>query len=92
MAGQSKVKSLTAAKEGHYRVTSKSLESCEAERSRQVDKLQSLQGILENLLQDFPAARTELQNMLLSVKARVAPQGTPEHVHTDVKETEGETV
>ena len=92
IASQSKVKSLTAAKEGRYKLVSKTVESCEAERSRQLEKFQSLQAILESLLQEFPSAHTELQNMLLSVKAHLAPQGSTEHVQTETKTPEEEVV
>ena len=82
------MKSLTAAKEGRYKLVCRTAESCEAEWTRQLDKMQSLQAILEHLVEDFPSARTDLQNTLLSIKARVAPQGTTEHVQTETQPEE----
>ena len=44
LADQAKVKYLSAAKEGKYRLVSKSREGREAELQRQQEKLQSLQA------------------------------------------------
>jgi len=92
IASQSKVKSLTAAKEGRYKLVCKTEESCEAEQSRQLEKLQALQAILESLLQDFPSAHTELQNMLLSIRAHLAPQGSTDRVRTETKTPEEDAI
>ena len=72
ISGQSKVKSLMAAKEGKYKLMTRSAEGCEAERQRQISKLQSLQGIMECLQEDFPSCDRELQNLSLMVKCRLS--------------------
>lgn len=77
LSSQSKVKYLTAAKEGKYKLLNKSAEGGEAEWQRQMAKLQSLQEIVERLQQDFPACEGPLRNILLSIKSKLANSTTP---------------
>lgn len=76
LSSQSKVKYLTAAKEGKYKLFNKSAESGKAEWQRQVAKLQSLQEIIGRLQSDFPACEGQLRNILLSIKSKLASNST----------------
>lgn len=76
LSSQAKVKYLTAAKEGKYKLFNKSAENSEVERQRQVSKLQSLQDITERLQSDFPASEGQLRNILLSIKSKLASTST----------------
>lgn len=82
LSSQSRVKYLTAAKEGKYKLFNKTGESRETEWQRQVAKLQSLQDIVDRLQSDFPAREGTLRNMALSIKSKLVnamPQ-TPKEV------------
>ena len=72
LSSQSKVKYFTAAKEGKYKLFNKSAAGGEAERERQISKLQSLQDIVERLQSDFPACEGQLRNISLSIKSKLA--------------------
>lgn len=72
LSSQSKVKYLTSAKEGKYKVLNKNAESREVEWQRQVAKLESLQDIMERLQSDFRDNQQELRNLSLSIKSKLA--------------------
>ena len=78
LSSQSKVKYLTAAKEGKYKLLIKTPEAVDMERKRQISKLQSLQDITERLRQDFPACDGPLRNILLSIKSKLASCAVPQ--------------
>lgn len=78
LSSQSKVKYLTAAKEGKYKLLIKTPEAVDMERKRQISKLQSLQDITERLRQDFPACDGPLRNILLSIKSKLANCAVPQ--------------
>lgn len=71
LSSQSKVKYLTAAKEGKYKLFSKSPAAREAEWERQVAKLQSLREIVDRLQTDFPACEGQLRNLSLAIKSKL---------------------
>ena len=74
MSGQARYKQLVAAKEGRYRMVAKSREAREAERERQLEKLRSLQAVVDKLQADFPGTREHLQSMTASLKTRLTDQ------------------
>ena len=78
ISSQSKVKYMTAAKEGKYRLLNKSEESREAEWQRQLTKLQSLQAIVEQLQDNFPNCGGKLRNIALSIKSRLGNNSHPQ--------------
>lgn len=83
LSSQSKVKYLTAAKEGKYKVFNKSSESRNVEWQRQTSKLESLQDIVERLQNDFPDCQGDLRNISLSIKSKLsssADQSAPKEV------------
>lgn len=71
LSSQSKVKYLTAAKEGKYKLLNKTEESRDTEWQRQMSKLQSLQAIVERLQDDYPAHGGQLRNLSISVKSKL---------------------
>ena len=71
LSSQSKVKYLTAAKEGKYKLLNKNAENREAEWQRQLSKLQSLQLIVEQLKGDFPTCGEQFKQLALSIKSRL---------------------
>ena len=71
LSSQAKVKYLNAAREGKYKLLSKSQRERSAERLRQQEKLQSLQAIVERLEEEFPGCRDQLRNISLSLKTRL---------------------
>lgn len=77
LSSQSKVKYLTAAKEGKYKLVNKNAESREMEWQRQISKLQSLQDIVGRLQSDFPACEVQLRNMSLSIRSKLASAQQP---------------
>ena len=52
----------------------KTKESREAERERQLEKLKSLQAVVEKLETDFPSTREHLQTVSASLKSRLTEQ------------------
>ena len=74
MSGQARYKQLVAAKEGRYRMVAKSREAREAERERQMEKLRSLQAVVDKLQTDFPGTREHLQAVDTSLKNRLDDQ------------------
>ena len=72
LSSQSKVKYLTSAKEGKYKLLHKSSESRDVEWQRQVSKLESLGDIVERLQNDFPDCQKDLRNISLSIKSKLA--------------------
>ena len=75
LSSQAKVKYLNAAKDGKYKMVCKSQESREAEWQRQVEKLRSIQAIVERLEEDYPGSESQLKPLSLSLKSKLA-QGT----------------
>ena len=73
-SGQSRYKQLVAAKDGKYRMLAKSKESRGTERERQLEKLRSLQAVVNKLETDFPATRDHLQTVSTSLNARLSEQ------------------
>jgi len=71
LTGQAKLKYLNAAKDGKYRLLSKSRDACETEWQRQQDKLQSLQAIVGKLESDFPSCKDQLRYISSSLKSRL---------------------
>lgn len=71
ISSQSKVKYLTAAKEGKYKLFSRSTATRETEWERQVAKLQSLKDIVDRLQTDFPGREGQLRNLSLAVKSKL---------------------
>ena len=71
-SGQARYKQLVAAKDGKYRMLAKSKESRGAERERQLEKLRSLQAVVNKLESDFPATRDHLQTVSASLSARLS--------------------
>ena len=84
LSSQAKVKYLNAAKDGKYKMVCKSQESREAEWQRQVEKLRSIQAIVERLEEDYPASESQLKPLSLSLKSKVA-QGTKVKTHKVVE-------
>ena len=71
-SGQARYKQLVPAKDGKYRMVAKTKESREAERERQLEKLRSLQAVVDKLETDFPATRDHLQTVSASLNARLS--------------------
>lgn len=71
ISSQSRVKYLTAAKEGKYKLFNKSAATREAEWERQVAKLQSLRDIVDRLQTDFPDSEGPLRNLSLAIKSKL---------------------
>ena len=74
--GQARYKQLMAAKEGKYRMVAKSKEGRDAERERQLEKLRSLQAVVNKLETGFPVTQDHLQLMSASLSARLSRQET----------------
>ena len=55
-------------------MVAKTKESREAERERQLEKLRSLQAVVEKLETDFPSTREHLQTVSASLKSRLTEQ------------------
>lgn len=72
LSSQAKVKYLNAAKDGKYRMLSKSNEARETEWQRQEEKLHSIQAIVERLEEDYPANESQLRPLSLAIKSRLA--------------------
>lgn len=72
LSSQAKVKYLNAAKDGKYRMLSKSNEARETEWQRQEKKLHSIQAIVERLEEDYPANESQLRPLSLAIKSRLA--------------------
>ena len=72
LSSQAKVKYLNAAKEGKYKMVSKSQETREAEWQRQQEKLHSIQAIVERLEEDYPASESQLRPLCISIRSRLA--------------------
>ena len=84
LSSQTKVKYMNAAKEGKYKLFVKTKEGREREKQRQQEKFQSLQAIAERLESDYPACRSQLRNLSVSLKSRfMEPAET-----TNLKESE----
>ena len=75
LSSQAKVKYLNTAKDGKYKMVSKSQESRETEWQRQVEKLRSIQAIVERLEEDYPASESQLKPLSISVRSKLT-QGT----------------
>ena len=75
-SGQARCKQLVAAKEGKYRMLAKTKEGRGAERERQLEKLRSLQAIVNKLEEDFPDTQESLQTVSASLSARLSKQQT----------------
>lgn len=73
-SGQARYKLLVAARDGKYRMVAKSKESRESERDRQLEKLRSLQAVVNKLETDFPATRDHLHMVSASLSARLNEQ------------------
>ena len=71
LAEQAKVKYLNSARDGKYKLVSKTKEGREAEWQRQQDKLHSLHSITERLEGEFPSQSGQLRNLSLSLKSRL---------------------
>lgn len=71
LSSQSKVKYLTAAKEGKYKLFTKSASAREAEWQRQVSKLQSLKDMVDRLQTDFPTCESQLRHLSLALKSKL---------------------
>ena len=80
---QARYKQLVAAKEGKYRMVAKSRESRETEEERQLQKLRSLQTVVEKLLSDFPDTHDQLNTVAAALTARLARQ--EEQIMTEVE-------
>ena len=74
---------MNAAKEGKYKLLNRTKEGREGEWQRQQEKLRSLQAILERLESEFPATRSQLRNLSLSVKSRLTQPSTA-HKETEL--------
>lgn len=72
LSSQAKVKYLNAAKDGKYRMLSRSNEARETEWQRQQEKLHSIQAIVERLEEDYPANGSQLRPLSLAIKSRLA--------------------
>ena len=71
LSSQAKVKYLNAAKEGKYKMVSKSQEARETEWQRQQEKLRSIQAIVERLEEDYPASDSQLRPLSISIRSRL---------------------
>ena len=71
LSSQAKVKYLTAAKEGKYKMVCRTQETRETEWQRQQEKLHSIQAIMERLEEDYPANESQLKPLSLSIKSRL---------------------
>lgn len=76
LSSQAKVKYLNAAKDGKYKMLSKSQEARETEWQRQQEKLRSLQAIVERLEEDYPSSESQLRPLSLSLRSRLAQTTT----------------
>ena len=72
LSSQAKVKYLNAAKEGKYKMFSRSNETRETEWQRQQEKLHSIQAIVERLEEDYPVSESQLRPLCLAIKSRLA--------------------
>jgi mevalonate kinase len=72
LSSQAKVKYLNVAKDGKYRMVSRSNEARETEWQRQQEKLHSIQAIVERLEEDYPASGNQLRPLSLAIKSRLA--------------------
>lgn len=72
LSSQAKVKYFNAAKEGKYKMVSRSNEARETEWQRQQEKLHSIQTIVERLEEDYPMSESHLRPLSLAVKSRLA--------------------
>ncbi|CAI8056769.1 Coiled-coil domain-containing protein 40 [Geodia barretti] len=79
---QAKYKQLVAAKDGRYRLMAKSKEGREVEEERQLQKLRSLQAVVDKIRTDFPATQEYLQTVSVSLSARLSRQQRVEEVET----------
>lgn len=70
-SGQARYKQLAAAKDGKYRMLAKTKENRETERKRQIEKLKSLQAVVDKLSTDFPATQEYLQTVSVTLNARL---------------------
>ena len=72
LSSQAKVKYLNAAKEGKYKMVSKSRQARETEWQRQQEKLCSIQAIVERLEEDYPTSESQLRPLSTSIRSRLA--------------------
>ena len=79
LSSQAKVKYLNAAKEGKYKMVSRSNEARETEWQRQQEKLHSIQVIVERLEEDYPASESQLRPLSLAIKSRLAQAASIKH-------------
>ena len=85
LSSQAKVKYLNAAKEGKYKMVSRSNEARETEWQRQQEKLRSVLVIVERLEEDYPESDSQLKPLSLAIKSRLAlAASTQPHKVVDV--------
>ena len=71
LSSQAKVKYLNAAKEGKYKMFSRSNEAGETEWQRQQEKLRSILAIVERIEEDYPESDSQLKPLALAIKSRL---------------------
>ena len=71
---QAKYKQLVGAKDGQYKLLAKSKDTRDAERERQLQKLRSLQDVVDKIQTDFPATQEYLGTVSVSLNARLTEQ------------------
>ncbi len=84
VSSQTKVKYMNSARDGKYKLLSKTKESREGEWQRQQEKLNSLHAILERLESDFPTCQSQLRNMSMSIKSRLSQNSGSIHKETEL--------
>lgn len=84
VSSQTKVKYMNSARDGKYKLLSKTQEGREGEWERQQEKLRSLHAILERLESDFPTCRGQLRNMSTSIKSRLSQHSGFIHKETEL--------
>ena len=73
---QAKVKYFNAAKDGKYKMVSRSQEARDTEWQRQQEKLHSIQAIVERLEEDYPASESQLRPLALSLRSKLSQTST----------------
>ena len=74
VSGQARYKQLVAVREGRYRMLAKSKAAREAERERQLEKLQSLQAVVNKLHTDFPDTQEDLKTVTSALERKLDDQ------------------
>ena len=74
LSGQARYKQLVAVREGRYRMLTKSKAARKAEWERQLEKLRSLQAVVDKLQTDFPDTQEDLKTVTSALKRKLDDQ------------------